>query len=46
MDDFRFDLEELLDLEHPNIARIFDFKEDLHNFYILEEYCLGGRLFS
>lgn len=46
VDDFRFDLEELLELEHPNIAQIFEYQEDDHNFYILEQYCQGTRLFS
>ena len=44
--DFRENLEEILQLEHPNITQIFDYKEDEFNFYILQEYCKGGRLFS
>ncbi|CDW71305.1 protein kinase domain containing protein [Stylonychia lemnae] len=45
IEDFRFSLEELLQLEHPNIAQIYDYKEDSYNFYVVIEYCQGGKLF-
>jgi len=39
-------LEELVKLEHPNIATVFDYREDPYNFYVVMEYCIGGKLFS
>lgn len=46
VEDFRFQLEELVQLEHPNIAQIFEYREDTYNFYLTMEYCPGGSLFS
>lgn len=47
VEEFRFSLEnELMKLEHPNIAQIYDYREDSYNFYLIIEYCKGGRLFS
>ncbi|CDW87290.1 protein kinase domain containing protein [Stylonychia lemnae] len=46
IEDFRFSLEELLLLDHPNIAQLFDYKEDLFNFYLMIEFCEGGKLFD
>jgi hypothetical protein len=31
-------------LEHPNITQYFDFREDNYNVYILQEFCIGGRV--
>ena len=28
IEDYRFSLEELLQLEHPNITQLYDYKED------------------
>jgi hypothetical protein len=28
MDNFRFTFEEILQLDHPNLSQIFDFRED------------------
>ncbi len=44
IEDFRFSIEELLTLDHPNIQNVYDYKEDLYNFYIIMEYCNGGKL--
>lgn len=46
LEDFRCTLEEVQVVEHPNITQVYDFKEDEHNFYLLEENCKGGKLFS
>jgi len=46
IEDFRFSLEELLVLDHPNIAQLYDYKEDLFNFYLMIEKCEGGKLFD
>lgn len=45
-EDFRFSMEELLQLEHPNIAQIYDYREDPHNYYLIVENCKGGQLFQ
>lgn len=45
IEDFRFSLEELLQLEHPNISQIYDYREDAYNYYIIIEECKGGKLF-
>lgn len=46
IDDFIYDLEELITFDHPNIARVLEYREDAHNFYILEEFSNGKKLFS
>ena len=46
IEDYRFSLEELLQLGHPNIAKLYDYKEDQYNFYLVLYYCKGGRLFD
>ena len=46
IEDYRFFLEELLQLEHPNITQLYDYKEDQYNFYLVLEYCKGGTLFA
>jgi hypothetical protein len=42
MEEYRYILEELINVEHPNLAQIIDFKEDSNNFFILQEFCKGG----
>lgn len=39
VEEFKMDLEEIIQLEHSFIAQVIDFKEDEHNFYLIEEYC-------
>ncbi len=46
IEDYRFSLEDLLQLEHPNITQLYDYKEDEYNFYLVLEHCKGGRLFD
>ena len=34
----------LKDINHPNIVKLIDFKEDPDNYYIITEFCNGGTL--
>jgi calcium-dependent protein kinase len=38
-------IEMLLQLDHPNVIKIYDIVEDLNNIYIVQEYCEGSDLF-
>lgn len=38
--------EELLNLNAPNICKIYEILEDQENFYIVQEYCNGGDIFE
>ena len=40
------EVEILCRLTHPNIMQIFEFYDDLKNFYIVSEFCSGGELFD
>jgi len=33
-------------MDHPNIIKVYEFYEDEHNFYIIQELCTGGELFE
>ena len=33
-------------INHPNIAKVFDIKEDNQNYYFLMEFCENGELFN
>lgn len=46
IENFRFQMEELILLDHPNIAKFYDYREDLFNFYIMIEHCTGGNFFE
>lgn len=39
-------MEDLILLDHPNIAKFFDYREDLFNFYIMIEHSTGGNFFD
>lgn len=43
---FRAVLEELLQLEHPNMSQLLDYREDLHSFFLIFECCNGSNLFD
>jgi serine/threonine protein kinase len=32
-------------LDHPNLGQIYDFREDEYNFYVIQEFCKGGKIF-
>jgi len=38
----RTEVRMLSKLDHPNILKIYEFYEDVNNFYIVTEYCSGG----
>ena len=40
------EVEILKSLDHPNIVKIYEFYEDLNNFFIVTELCTGGELFE
>jgi calcium-dependent protein kinase len=40
------EVEILRTLDHPNILKFFDVIEDMRNYHIVTELCLGGELFS
>ena len=33
-------------IDHPNIAKVYDIKEDENKYYIIMEYCENGELFN
>lgn len=35
-----------MNLDHPNIIRVFNLYEDANNFIIISEFCSGGELFE
>jgi hypothetical protein len=39
-------LETLLNLEHPNVIKIYDIIEDEYHIYLIEDFCEGGDLFN
>ena len=43
---FRTQLEDLCQLEHPNIAQLLDYKEDVHCFFLIFDACNGPNLFE
>lgn len=39
-----FNVELLISMDHPNLAKIYDIIEDSENLYVIQEYCQGGTL--
>ena len=40
------EIQTLMNLNHPNIVRIYEFFEDDEYFYMILEYCVGGSLYD
>ena len=40
------EINNLKDLDHPNIIKMFEFFEDSKRYYIVTEICKGGELFD
>ena len=40
------EINNLKDLDHPNIIKMFEFFEDNKRYYIVTEICKGGELFD
>lgn len=40
------EVEILMNLDHPNIIRVYNLYEDEKNFIIVSEFCSGGELFE
>lgn len=46
MSNFRYGLNDVLFVEHPNLQSIIDFKEDDKKFYLIMQYFEGVNLFG
>ena len=46
VDRFRFEVEIMKKLDHPNILRLYDYFEDQDFVYLVLELCTGGELFD
>ena len=44
--DPKTEFEILKQLDHPNILRLFEYYEDMQNYYLIMEICVGGELFK
>ena len=40
------EIDTLKALDHPNIMKIFEFYQDVDNYYLITEYCSGGELYD
>ena len=40
------EIDNLKQLDHPNIVKIYEFYQDKLNFYLITEYIEGGELFD
>lgn len=36
----------LIELDHPNILRLYEIYEDIRSFYLVTEFCDGGELYD
>lgn len=43
---FLKEIEVLINLDHPNIIKVFEYFEDEKNYYVVEEYAEGGELYE
>lgn len=43
---FRNEVENHIQLDHPNIVKVFETLEDSNNLYLAMEFCSGGELFD
>ena len=46
LEQFRFEANQLLALDHPNIVKMYEFFEDEKRYYIVTDICKGGELFD
>lgn len=37
-------MNDIINLEHPNITKYEAYHEDPHHIFVLQEFCIGGRL--
>lgn len=40
------EINNLRDMDHPNILKMYDFFEDAKRYYIITDICKGGELFD
>jgi calcium-dependent protein kinase len=40
------EIEVLRQMDHPHILKLFEFYQDIKNYYIIIELCTGGELFA
>lgn len=43
---FKYEINILKTLDHPNIIKLFEIFEDQHRYYLITELCKGGELFD
>lgn len=36
----------LMDIDHPNIVKLYEIFSDTYSYYLISEYCEGGELFE
>jgi calcium-dependent protein kinase len=36
----------LMDIDHPNIVKLYEIFTDTYSYYLVSEYCDGGELFE
>lgn len=36
----------LMDIDHPNIVKLYEIFSDTYSYYLVSEYCEGGELFE
>ncbi len=35
-----------MDIDHPNIVKLYEIFSDTYSYYLISEYCEGGELFE
>ncbi len=43
---FKYEINILKELDHPNIIKLFEIFEDDKKYYLITELCKGGELFD
>ena len=43
---FRYEINILKKLDHPNIIKLYEIFEDSNRYYLVTELCKGGELFD
>lgn len=43
---FRAMLDDMLNLEHPNMTQLLDYREDANSFFLIYDSCKGENLFE
>ena len=43
---FKYEINILKKLDHPNIIKLYEIFEDKNRYYLIQELCKGGELFD